>query len=100
MNDYDHRQVLLMLEALNAFERGATDLPALISSLEALAGCLETPSPTWKESFRGEWGKLEEAYSYSMASDQSSLGPEGWKLVAEATQNLRRLLNQSVEHVG
>jgi hypothetical protein len=75
MNDYDCRQLRLMLMQISAYETGKVDLSGLISNLEVLHHVLQEVPESWLDKFWSEWGILEEVYSIAIVREQPIESP-------------------------
>lgn len=91
-HDYDLRQVDLMESQILRFEAGEISLGQLISNLDSLLLCLKTVDQDWKDSFKSEWGTLEQVYAVALYRKQMSLPPDQEKLIHEALGNLKKLI--------
>jgi hypothetical protein len=70
LNEYDQRQLELMLEHLRTYRNRIVDLPGLISGLESLRHLLTAVPDEWLERFWSAWGELEETYSIAVVREQ------------------------------
>lgn len=59
INEYDKRQLMLMLEYLTSFEKKKINLSSLVGSLEFLLNALDVVDEDWEEKFLKEITVLE-----------------------------------------
>ena len=96
MSDYDRRQYKMMLELLNAFDARSVGLEKIIADLEALLRLLEDTDKVWKRAFHKQWVVLEEVYAVALDRGLKQLPPDSQKLVEDATQGLRQLVQERI----
>lgn len=97
MSEHDQRQYILMKQCIQGFESGNVNLRVLISSLKGLLDVLQSVRQEWKDAFSGEWWTLEEVYSFASDQEKAYLSQEDQKLVYEAIENMKQLLENVLE---
>ena len=94
MIDYDKRQLRIMIDKIEQFQKGNLYLSYLIEDLEALLNVLQNIDNEWKINFRTEWWDLEQVYAYALYENQAHLDDEGVKMVNETIDNILGLINE------
>ncbi|MGC8559146.1 MAG: hypothetical protein ACP5O1_00530 [Phycisphaerae bacterium] len=97
MSDYDRRQFKMMLSILDAFDDRAIGLRKAIDDLEALYRSLEDTPKAWKSLFYKQWAIMEEVYAGALDKGYKQLPPDYQKLIEDAIQNLRRLVQERID---
>lgn len=97
MNDYNYRQYVQMLKALQVNKLDIDTLGHVTGSLEALLALLENPDKEWTEQFQSEWGVLEQVYSYNMVEGKKSLNEQETEWVTHSLENLKQLIQMKLE---
>ena len=90
----------MMFELLKAFDQRDRGLRKIIADLEALLGSLQHADRGWKDSFYEQWAILEDVYADALDRGFQQLPPDYQKLVDDAVQNMRRLVQQRIEAAG
>jgi len=96
MTDYDSRQLNLMIERLDAFERKAINLGHLVSSLDGLQNALRDVDGQWRNAFLKQWGVLEDVYADALDKNLKEIPNEYIALINRAIQEIRRLISDRV----
>ena len=96
MNEFDQRQYQLMKQCIEDFEIGNANFRVLIDSLKGLLNVLQEAEDEWKASFRSAWWTLEEVYAVASDRKQNYLSNEEQKLVYEAIDEIKQLLEKVV----
>ena len=76
MSEFNQRQYGLMLDRLNAFEKGTLSLDRLVADLEGILNALDGVASDWKQKFLSDWGKLEEERAYALLRNVRVLDEE------------------------
>ncbi len=97
MSEYDQRQYRLMLDRLNAFEKGLIQVGGLVSDLEGLLNALEGAETSWKQTFLSYWGKLEDARAVALFRGLSHLDQEATKRVDDAAAHFKLLVLEQID---
>lgn len=98
MNDYDVRQLNVMLDKIKRYEEGNLIFGALIQDLDALLDVMENPNEDWKNEFHSNWFTLEIYYALALDSDDKSpfeLDVDGH--IPEAIEILKSMINSELE---
>ncbi|QAX79776.1 hypothetical protein D5F51_15185 [Yersinia hibernica] len=91
VTDYDMRQISLMKELVDSYEKKELDLITLINKLRALLDCLQNVNIEWKQCFHENWFTLEQIYAVSL--DESKPVSEYNDYLIEPIANIIKLLN-------
>jgi hypothetical protein len=95
MSDHNQRQYRRMTNMIEAFERHKMDLGALVDGLDGLLNSLEGVHESWKDTFLGYWGKLEDARAVAMYNGSPS---EDSKLrINDAVSALKLLILDQID---
>lgn len=94
LNDNDRNYLDWMREQIAAYERGASDLGALIAGLESLVGTMESLAPQAREDFVRHWGELEQVYAVLLDRGMQELDRVGQQIVDEAIGKLKRWIEE------
>lgn len=97
MSEYDHRQYRLMLDRLNAFEKGTTKIGALIADLEGLVKSLESAPDSWKRYFLLEWADLEQVRATALSRDQKQFQEHEIQIIRDAIEEMKLLALQAID---
>ena len=92
INDYDKRQLTLMLEKILLFRQKSLSLSSLINDLESLIDVLENVDSTWRNKCREYWWDLEEIYATALDRELSSLDTEDWQIITNALDEIETLI--------
>lgn len=92
MNEFDKRQLNIMIQKIHAFNKGHLYLSDLIYDLEALVSILTDQDQHWKDLFIGYWWDLEQVYAVALDDNKSCLDSEDQKIVNDAIENLKKLI--------
>lgn len=91
-NEKDLRQYGLMRKTLSLFEKGETDLPGLIATLDALLAALEDAPEDWRKAFQEEWWTLEQVYAVSLDRGKDAMAGENGSIIQGAVARLKDLV--------
>ncbi|WP_145927357.1 hypothetical protein [Bradyrhizobium neotropicale] len=94
MTEYDARQLSLMIDELDAFDKKAINLPHLVSSLDGLQSALEDVDASWKIAFLKQWGVLEDVNADILDRNLTEFPKEHARLLTSAIQEIRKLIAQ------
>lgn len=94
MTEYDTRQLKLMINELDAFERKAIDLTHLVSTLDGLLSALEDVDTHWKNFVLKQWGVLEDVNADILDKSLTEIPNQHLSLIANAIQEIRSLISQ------
>jgi hypothetical protein len=95
-SEYDQRQYRLMLERIDAFERGTIRLDTLVDDLEGLLNVLEAVSFEWRQAYLSHWGVLEEARAVGLAEGWEEFDDEATKIILESTSRLKHQVLEKI----
>jgi hypothetical protein len=95
-SEYDQRQYRLMLERIDAFERGAIRLGTLIDDLEGLLNVLEAVCASWEQAFLRHWGVLEDARAVALAEGWEEFDDKIEKIIFESIDRLKRQVLEKI----
>jgi hypothetical protein len=96
MNALDHKQVESMRISLDDYSVGRMDLRDLVSNLEIMQSGLGDVSENWRESFRLQWGILEEIYSVAVVREEPIESEENRQLILDVVDKMRQLIDELV----
>lgn len=99
-NEYDLRQYELMRKTLSSFDKGETDLPDLIATLDALLAALEDAPEDWRKAFQAEWWTLEQVYAVALDRGQDAMAGENGSMVQGAVARLKDLVAERAVRSG
>jgi hypothetical protein len=94
---YDLRQLHLMLEMIELFEKDKITLDKLIANLEALVNVLQSVESAWKEEFIKEWAVLEITYACAIADNKTSLNEEEVEDIETAIESLKIIIEDKIK---
>lgn len=92
LNDYNRRQYLRMIDAIDDYEKKNSSLASLVPTLEGLIGALEGISNEQRNELLRRWGALEEVHAVNL--DEGTTEAVHSKIIAKAVQDLRVLVVQ------
>jgi hypothetical protein len=92
MNEFDKRQLNIMIQKIHSFNEGHLHLSDLIYDLEALLNILTNQDQPWKATFRGYWWNLEQVYAFALYEEKSRLDSEDQKIVNDTIEDLKSLI--------
>lgn len=95
-NDYDKRQLELMLKKITLYRRDDLILLNLINDLGSLVDVLETVDDSWKEEFRNWVWDLEEIYAVALDRKQQSLDAEDSRIIVNALDKIELLIKNQI----
>jgi hypothetical protein len=90
MSEFNQRQYGLMLDRLNAFEKGTLSLDRLVVDLEGLLNALQGVASSWKQTFLGDWGELEDERAYALFRNIHILDEETSERIRQTVFRLKR----------
>ena len=98
ISEYDERQLRLMHENLNSFEKKQIELSSLVGSLEFLLSALELIDEAWEEKFLKEITTLETVNALEIIKDFGEDVSEIDKdekeiLISKSIENLKKLVD-------
>ena len=96
MSDYGQRQFKMMLSILDAFDERAIGLGKAIADLDAIYRSLEGTEKLWKGLFYRKWAVLEEVYAVTLNRKLSQLPSADQKLIDDAIQAIRKLVQERI----
>ena len=88
-SEYDQRQYRLMLERIDAFERGLINLGTLVDDLEGLLHVLEAVCASWEQTFLSHWGVLEEVRAVALDEGWEEFDDKSTKIIFESIGRLK-----------
>jgi hypothetical protein len=89
MSEFNQRQYGLMLDRLNAFEKGTLNLDRLVVDLEGLLNALQGIASSWKQTFLIDWGKLEDERAYASFKNICILDEETSERIRQTVSELK-----------
>ena len=92
MNEYDIRQLNVMLDKIHRFEIGKIYFNELIMDLEALLNVMEEPDTDWKEDFHSNWFTLEIYYALALDANKNPFELDVDGHIAEAIYTLKSMI--------
>ena len=92
MSEHDQRQYRLMLGQLTKFEEGQIRLDTLVDDLDGLLNALDGVSNSWKQTFRHEWGKLEDERAYALFKNLQVLDQQTSQRIRLAVSKLKLIV--------
>ena len=92
MNEFDVRQLNIMIQKINAFNNGYLELSNLINDLEALLNILTIQDQHWKDLFKGYWWDLEQVYAVAIDEERSYLDSEDQSIIKNAVENIKKMV--------
>lgn len=98
MNKKDRHRIESMRKALDSYYAGRLDLNGLISNIEMLQVGLTSISEKWRDTFRQQWGVLEQVYSVAVVRDQPIESRENESLIAPALLKMRTMLEEILQN--
>jgi hypothetical protein len=96
VNDYDKRQLELMLKKIILYRQDASILLNLINDLGSLVDVLETIDDSWKEELRSWLWNLEEIYAVALDRKQQSLDAEDLRIIENALDKIEFLIMNQI----
>lgn len=70
ITEFDKRQIILLKNQLEYYEKNTMDLGALVSRIEALLGAMEDVDKLWKDKIYQFWIDLEVIYACNVNTDE------------------------------
>ncbi len=92
MNEFDIRQLNIMLDKMERFTQGKLDLGYLLEDLEALLQILESIDEEWKTEFRSEWINIEEVYAYHLSQQSNRLNQDDFIIIEESLTKMKEMI--------
>lgn len=92
-NNFNSRQLELMLQKIQLYQNGKISLRALIDDLESLVNALEGIDKNWKSEFLGRWGVLELIYSSNLFHNKN-LDDDDTIKIQQSLEELRKLIHE------
>ncbi len=92
INPYNQRQMDMMLDRINWYEKGEISLKRLVNDLEALFNVLENKDKNFEEKFFSYWAPLEIIYSFMVCEKRKSLDEKDTNDVNSALKKLKKLI--------
>lgn len=97
INEYDQRQLKLILERLTWYSEGSISLPYLIDDLSGLLNVLEEVDEEWKMYFRRNWLDLEIVYAVALDRDKDKLDETDLRVINSAVVELKKMVISLLE---
>ena len=92
INNYDRRQLTIMLDRLECFCSNKLSLHKLIQDLSSLLDALNDIDEEWKTDFRTIWLELEIVYAVMLDEEKNELNKELKSVVNGAVLQLKDLV--------
>jgi len=99
MNDYDKRQLTLILKKIGFFresDHSLTELSSLTNDIPALINVMEAIEEPWKEECRSWWWDLEEIYAVALDRDKSALDENDKQIVFKAVDEIENMVKKKM----
>lgn len=97
MNDYNLRQLKIMLEKIDRFESGNLVFGNLIEDLEALLNVMEDIDEDWKSVFFSNWLTLEEFYALGLFQKVNPFELDVNGHIPQAIQILKSMIHSELK---
>ena len=98
LNEYDKRQLLIMLERIKAFKSNKLYLHDLINDISALISVLELINEDWKSECRSWWCDLEVVYAVALDQNQDPFAStENTKIISSAVNHIELLVENLLD---
>ncbi len=91
-NEYNIRQLRMMLDSIAEYESGRSSLGKLVSNLEALQSALEGQSSSFQESFESIWGQLEDTHAMMLYEERASPNEIDREILTDSIAKLQALI--------
>lgn len=98
LNEFDQRQLQVMLEVIHRFELNEVSLSSLINNLEALLDLLNFEDVIWKEAFIDNWENLEIIYASVLDENKALLDKEDEEIINDSVTNIKKLINKKIKN--
>jgi hypothetical protein len=95
--EYNQRQYRRMLDRLLAFEREEVRLGTLVADLEGLLNALEDIEASWKQTFLGKWGQLEDMHAVARDRGSKEFDDDARSKILAATGLLKLLVLDKID---
>lgn len=90
MEEFDDRQLNVMIQKIHSFNERHLHLADLIYDLEALLNLLTFEDDHWKDTFRSYWWDLEQVYAAALEKEKSDFDSEDEKIISKAIGDLKK----------
>jgi hypothetical protein len=97
MNEFDKRQLNIMIQKIHEFEERSLHLSDLIYDLEALVNLLNDQDSHWKDLFVGYWWDLEQVYAVALYKNIPNLDFNDQQTIKDAIENLKKLIKMKLK---
>ncbi len=92
INEFDKRQLNIMLEKIDAFVNNQLEIEFLLNDLEALLKILETIDNDWRKKFYAEWLNIEEMYAYALSEERKFLNKDEQEVIYDSISKIKQLI--------
>ena len=96
INEYDLRQLKIMVHKINAYKTGKLHIHDLIYDLEALLNVLIEIDEEWKQYFKGYWWDLEQCHAFALYEGNRSFNDDDELIIMKAIQNLTKMIEKKM----
>lgn len=90
-SEQNERHYARMLRAIPE-EWSLESLGSAIAALDGLVEAVDAPDPAWKNSFRRQWGVMEEVNAFVLDEGRTALTFEEQQVVDKAAGELRAMI--------
>lgn len=97
MNEYDIRQLKLMLKIIKRYESGEMNIAYLIDDIDSLLNVLEAVDESWIKQARGYWWDLEQIYAVALDRKYKQLSEKNINDILESLDCLRKMIVKLLE---
>lgn len=97
MDEYNLRQLKIMLEKIDSFESGNLVFGDLIEDLDALLTVMENLDKEWKYTFHSHWFTLETYYAAALDEDTNPFEDDTKGHIPEAIEILKSMIQSELK---
>ena len=93
LNEYDARQLNIMMAKINAYQNGKLHIHDLIYDLEGLLNALTDIDENWKEEFKSFWQDLEVCYAVALDEEKECFSEVDKATIYNAINHLTKMIS-------
>jgi hypothetical protein len=93
----DQRLFTEMEAALRSFDAGQITFRALLDRLESCLDNLCDVDLPWKDAFKRQWSRMEQAYAYASFKEQKTILESDMPAVEAALAEVKRLIAEKTD---
>ncbi len=97
MNDFDKRQLILMLQTINNYKSDKVGISRVINNIGGLLNVLEDFDLNWKEKVRSYWFDLEIEYSVALSKGITNFDTESQNTIRNAIEEIAKLVESKLK---